>query len=80
MFEGEAVGLSAMYNTKSIRIPRPFKFGPLPSGGSFIIMEFVEFGSYKEIQLVLGRRLAEMHKAGKSEKGFGFDVNNTIGR
>ncbi|KAK8915931.1 hypothetical protein KSP39_PZI022785 [Platanthera zijinensis] len=79
MFEGEAVGLSAMYNTKSIRIPRPFKFGSLPRGGSFIIMEFVEFGSYREIQSVLGRRLAEMHKAGKSEKGFGFDVNNTIG-
>ncbi|KAK8965220.1 hypothetical protein KSP40_PGU018003 [Platanthera guangdongensis] len=79
MFEGEAVGLSAMYSTKSIRIPRPFKFGSLPRGGSFIIMEFVEFGSYREIQSVLGRRLAEMHKAGKSEKGFGFDVNNTIG-
>ena len=31
-------------------------------------------------QSVLGRKLAEMHKAGKSEKGFGFDVDNTIGR
>lgn len=28
----------------------------------------------------LGRKLADMHKAGKSSKGFGFDVDNTIGR
>lgn len=25
MFEGEALGLSAMYETKSIRVPQPFK-------------------------------------------------------
>lgn len=31
-------------------------------------------------QSVLGKKLAEMHKAGKSGKGFGFDVDNTIGR
>ncbi|XP_020589788.1 protein-ribulosamine 3-kinase, chloroplastic [Phalaenopsis equestris] len=79
MFEGEAIGLNAMYSTKSIRVPRAFKFGPLPTGGSFIIMEFVEFGSSRGNQSVLGRKLAEMHKAGKSDKCFGFDVDNTIG-
>lgn len=31
-------------------------------------------------QAELGRKLAEMHKAGKSSKGFGFEVDNTIGR
>lgn len=31
-------------------------------------------------QAELGRKLAEMHKAGKSTKGFGFEVDNTIGR
>lgn len=30
-------------------------------------------------QAELGRKLAEMHKAGKSTKGFGFEVDNTIG-
>ncbi|OVA19802.1 Fructosamine/Ketosamine-3-kinase [Macleaya cordata] len=79
MFEGEALGLSAMYDTKSIRVPRPFKVGPLPSGGSFIIMEYIEFGSSRGDQSVLGKKLAEMHKASKSNKGFGFDVDNTIG-
>ncbi|KAJ9680907.1 hypothetical protein PVL29_020036 [Vitis rotundifolia] len=79
MFEGEALGLGAMNETKSIRVPRPFKVGPLPTGGSYIIMEFIEFGRSRGDQAVLGRKLAEMHKAGKSEKGFGFDVDNTIG-
>ncbi|KAF9601316.1 hypothetical protein IFM89_018744 [Coptis chinensis] len=79
MFEGEALGLGAMFETKSIRVPRPFKVGPLPTGGSYIIMEFIEFGSSRGEQSVLGRNLAEMHKAAKSTKGFGFDVNNTIG-
>ncbi|KAL9691394.1 hypothetical protein QQ045_011816 [Rhodiola kirilowii] len=32
-----------------------------------------------KLQSVLGRKLAEMHKAGKSDKGFGFDDDNTIG-
>ncbi|KAM7512032.1 hypothetical protein LguiB_010907 [Lonicera macranthoides] len=79
MFEGEALGLSAMYDTQSIRVPRPFKVGALPTGGSYIIMEFIEFGRSRGSQSVLGRKLAEMHKAAKSEKGFGFYVNNTIG-
>ncbi|CAA6674800.1 unnamed protein product [Spirodela intermedia] len=87
MFEGEALGLNAMYATKTIRVPQPFKVGALPTGGSFIIMEYIEFGllgrpgSFCCLQLdsVLGKKLAEMHKAGKSDKGFGFDVDNTIG-
>ncbi|XP_077245675.1 protein kinase superfamily protein isoform X3 [Tasmannia lanceolata] len=79
MFEGEAIGLNAMYATKSIRVPKPFKVGSLPLGGSFIIMEFIKFGSSRGNQSVLGRKLAEMHKAAKSDKGFGFDVDNTIG-
>lgn len=36
-------------------------------------------GSFSH-QAELGRKLAEMHKAGKSSKGFGFEVDNTIGR
>lgn len=79
MFEGEALGLGAMYDTNSIRVPRPFKVGSLPLGGSYIIMEYIKFGSSRGDQSVLGKKLAEMHKAGKSTKGFGFDVDNTIG-
>lgn len=79
MFEGEALGLRLMYETNTIRVPQPFKVGSLPRGGSYIIMEFIEFGSSRSNQSALGRKLAEMHKAGKSNKGFGFDLDNTIG-
>ncbi|KAI4356879.1 hypothetical protein L6164_000863 [Bauhinia variegata] len=79
MFEAEALGLGAMYETGSIRVPKPYKVGSLPTGGSFIIMEFIEFAASRGDQSVLGRKLAEMHKSGKSSKGFGFDVDNTIG-
>lgn len=80
MFEGEALSLNAMYETGSIRVPKPYKVGSLPTGGSYIIMEFIEFGASRGNQSALGRKLAEMHKAAKSEKGFGFHVDNTIGR
>ncbi|KAK4371963.1 hypothetical protein RND71_007347 [Anisodus tanguticus] len=76
----EALGLNAMYETGSIRVPKPYKVGSLPMGGSYIIMEFIEFGASRRNQSALGRRLAEMHKAATSEKGFGFQVDNTIGR
>ncbi|CAI9101690.1 OLC1v1039073C3 [Oldenlandia corymbosa var. corymbosa] len=79
MFEGEVLGLNAMYETHTIRVPKPYKFGALPTGGSYIIMEFIEFGASRSNQSELGRKLAEMHKAAKSEKGFGFHVDNTIG-
>lgn len=79
MFEGEALGLRLMYETNTIHVPKPFKVGSLPRGGSYIIMEFVEFGASRSGQPALGRKLAEMHKAGRSDKGFGFEVDNTIG-
>ncbi|KAL9228950.1 hypothetical protein vseg_004475 [Gypsophila vaccaria] len=79
MFEAEALGLRLMDETNTMRVPRPYKVGSLPRGGSYIIMEFVEFGSSRSGQSALGRKLAEMHKVGKSDKGFGFEVENTIG-
>ncbi|GLJ53944.1 hypothetical protein SUGI_1152890 [Cryptomeria japonica] len=79
MFEAEAIGLNAMYSTNTIRVPKPFKVGPLLGRGSYIIMEFIEFGSSRGDQAKLGRKLGEMHKAGISDKGFGFMVDNTIG-
>lgn len=78
MFEAEAAGLDAMHSTQTLRVPKPFKAGPLPRRGSYIIMEYIEFGSSRN-QAELGKRLAEMHKAGTSDKGFGFPMDNTIG-
>ncbi|KAL3147712.1 hypothetical protein ABBQ32_002455 [Trebouxia sp. C0010 RCD-2024] len=91
MFEGEALGLQALYDTNSMRIPKIYHFGSLssvPEGkgqgkGSFIIMEYLDFGSSYS-QADLGRALAEMHKAEPADetakKGmFGFPIDNTIG-
>lgn len=80
MFQAEMQGLQRMYETQTIRVPRPFKAGSLPGRGSYIIMEFIEFGSMRGGQAALGRQLALMHKQGLSPNGqFGFEVDNTIG-
>eukprot|EP00252_Welwitschia_mirabilis_P020871 TRINITY_DN520_c0_g1_i2.p1 TRINITY_DN520_c0_g1~~TRINITY_DN520_c0_g1_i2.p1 ORF type:complete len:264 (-),score=50.11 TRINITY_DN520_c0_g1_i2:391-1182(-) len=79
MFEGEALGLNAMHATNTIRVPKPFKVGSLSPRGSYIIMEYIDIGSSSSDQRKLGRKLAEMHKAGNSDMGFGFMVDNTIG-
>ncbi|CAG9467269.1 unnamed protein product [Pedinophyceae sp. YPF-701] len=83
MFMGEAEGLKAMYHTHSMRIPKVWHYGDLPNGGSFIVMEYLDFGG-RASQADLGRQLGLMHtaeplheeaRAGK----FGFVCNNTIG-
>lgn len=46
MFEGEAIGLNAMYNTKSVRVPQPFKVESSPSKylfGNFIFATACSF-------------------------------------
>ncbi|KIZ07941.1 hypothetical protein MNEG_0014 [Monoraphidium neglectum] len=84
MFKGEALGLKAMFDTNTVRIPDVHHVGLLPDArGAFIVMEYLRLeggGSQAE----LGRQMALMHlaeptdpnaKAGK----FGFAVDNTIG-
>ncbi|CAI0425231.1 unnamed protein product [Linum tenue] len=65
MFEGEALGLGAMYETETIRVPRPFKVGALPTGGSYIIMEYIEFGAARSNQ---GGSLLKCIKPGNQQK------------
>eukprot|EP00898_Chlorokybus_atmophyticus_P000128 jgi/Chlat1/1115/Chrsp110S00059 len=79
MFESEAAGLGAMHETGTVRVPKPLKYGTL-SRGAFIIMEYISPGSGgKDGQAKLGKQLADMHLKGTTDKGFGFDVDNTIG-
>ncbi|KAH9543353.1 hypothetical protein CY35_13G060600 [Sphagnum magellanicum] len=80
MFEAEAAGLDAMFSTDTIRVPKPWKVGLIPrTRGSYIIMEYIEIGSSRGSQAELGRQLGEMHKAGSTDQGFGFHMDNTIG-
>eukprot|EP00877_Chromochloris_zofingiensis_P005149 jgi/Chrzof1/14635/Cz09g10080.t1 len=84
MFKGEALGLQAMYDTNTIRVPKVFHVGPMPNGrGSFIIMEHLNLGGSCN-QAELGRQLALMHLAEPADPTarsgkFGFPVDNTIG-
>ncbi len=78
MFEAEALGLRQMAETNTIRVPRPLCWG-IEGDASYIVLEWLDFGygthhAWDE----MGRQLAAMHRV-TSEKGFGWDQNNTIG-
>jgi fructosamine-3-kinase len=78
MFEAETLGLQQMYATDSIRVPKPLCWG-ITGNSSYIVLEWLQMGggNNKSWQQ-MGHNLAAMHKA-TSEKGFGWDRNNTIG-
>nr|WP_222620655.1 fructosamine kinase family protein [Sphaerospermopsis sp. LEGE 00249] len=78
MFAAEMLGLQQMYETKTIRVPKPVCWGNT-NNSSYIVLEWLEMngGNNKSWQQ-MGRNLAEMHKT-ISKKGCGWDLNNTIG-
>ncbi|ARV61763.1 hypothetical protein BZZ01_26880 [Nostocales cyanobacterium HT-58-2] len=78
MFEAEALGLKQMYQTATIRVPKPICWGTA-GHSSYLVLEWLEIGSgHTKSWEELGRKLAAMHKA-TSSQGFGWDINNTIG-
>ena len=87
MFEGEALGLQAMYECSKgddgLRIPKVFHCGDF-SSGSFLVMEYLNLAGRSDDE-ALGRAMARMHltkpseAAGNPTKAFGFAVDNTIG-
>lgn len=89
MFEGEALGLKAMFECSrgedGLRIPEVFHYGDLASGnGSFLVMEYLNLAG-RSNDRALGRAVARMHmspptaEAGNPNGAFGFPVDNTIG-
>ncbi|MFW6264445.1 MAG: fructosamine kinase family protein, partial [Cyanobacteriota bacterium] len=79
MFEAEALGLEEMYETQTIRVPKPICWG-MADSSAYIVMEWLEFGrgGSTESWAEMGRKLAGMHRKGTAEK-FGWQRNNTIG-
>ena len=89
MFEGEALGLQAMYECSrqsgddGLVIPNVHHWGDY-SGGSLLIMDFLQLGGRGSEQ-ALGRAMAQLHLAqpneanGNPNGAFGFAVDNTIG-
>lgn len=92
MFEGEALGLQAMYECSRqgakdaddvLAIPKVEYWGDY-SGGSLLIMEFLSLGGRGD-GYSLGKAMARMHLAepnkenGNPNQAFGFALDNTIG-
>lgn len=81
MFEAEALGLKQMLDTKTIRVPKPICVGTT-TDFAYIVLEWLELGGNNSTQSweQMGRQLATMHRCTPpSQKGFGWDINNTIG-
>ncbi|MFH7028259.1 MAG: fructosamine kinase family protein [Heteroscytonema crispum UTEX LB 1556] len=90
MFEAEALGLQQMYETATIRVPKPICWGTADNS-CYIVLEWLEMGSGNSKSWEeMGRKLAAMHKwkplqedgetRRQGDKGrFGWKINNTIG-
>lgn len=78
MFTAEMLGLQQIYNTGTIRVPKPLCWG-ITGTSSYIVLEWLEMtnGNHQSWS-EMGRKLAAMHKI-TTNKGFGWDINNTIG-
>lgn len=85
MFEAEALGIKQMWETHTIRVPKPLCWGT-EENSAYIVMEWLEMGgrSHTEAMIEMGRKLAMMHQwtpaddyPGKHQ--FGWEINNTIG-
>jgi fructosamine-3-kinase len=78
MFVAEALGLQAMTDTLSIRVPRTLGWGST-STHSYLILEWLDLGQGEtHTWAMMGRHLASLHRHTHSQ-GFGWDQSNTIG-
>ncbi len=81
MLRAEYIGVKEMFQTDTIKVPKPIAFGEhhgAPRDVAFVVFEYLEFsggGSGFE----LGQNLAKMHRSFSDNKKFGFHVDNTIG-
>jgi len=85
MFQGEAIGLRALYDTHTIRVPNVLFYGDRTDGqdGSLIIMESLKIGG-RSSEYEFGVDMARLHLATPSVKEaaagkFGFPIDNTCG-
>ncbi|ERN41440.1 fructosamine-3-kinase [Rubidibacter lacunae KORDI 51-2] len=79
VFAAEALGLRAMFDTHTIRVPEPICWGAA-EGAAYFVMEWLSFGRGASAAAwdTMGRQLAAMHRRGASDR-FGWERDNTIG-
>ena len=63
MFEAEALGLQQMWDTQTIRIPKPICWG-IADSSAYLVLEWLELGrnANPNAWLEMGRQLAAMHR------------------
>jgi fructosamine-3-kinase len=77
MFEAEAMGLQQMFDTHSIRVPKPLCWG-ITGNSCYLVLEWLEMASGNSKSWEeMGRKLAAMHLTFGSN--FGWNINNTVG-
>ncbi|MGF1567421.1 MAG: fructosamine kinase family protein [Nodosilinea sp.] len=78
MFEAEALGLKEMYDSQTIRVPKPLCWGTA-DGSAYLVLEWLDLGrGGEEAWRRMGTNLAAMHRV-TSPRGFGWGQTNTIG-
>ncbi len=77
MFAAESLGLQQMFNTKTMRIPQVICWG-ISGNNSYLVLEYLSMGNRGNWQ-EMGKQLAQLHLSKTQNKGFGWDINNTIG-
>lgn len=80
MFQAEYLGLTQMYDTQTITIPKPICWG-VAGNSCYLVLEWLDLakGNYHHSSwLEMGRQLAQMHALGKADR-YGWLMNNTIG-
>ncbi|NMG57113.1 fructosamine kinase family protein [Geitlerinema sp. P-1104] len=80
MFIAEAVGVKEMWETHTIRVPKPICWGTA-GNSAYLVMEYLDLqgrGGGSGVWQEMGRKLAQMHRTGTRDR-FGWDRSNTIG-
>lgn len=77
MLRTEYEGIKVMYQTNTIRVPKPICYGSADYN-SFAVFEKLSLGGRADAALS-GRKLAEMHTNTSPNGKFGWDFTNTCG-
>eukprot|EP01041_Mallomonas_annulata_P002813 gene2813-5532_t len=77
MLSAEYNGVKDMFETATIRVPRPICCGCIEYN-SYVVFEKISLGGSGSAE-IMGEKLAAMHKCTSSDGMFGWKMNNTIG-
>jgi fructosamine-3-kinase len=77
MLKAEYAGIRDIYDTKTIRVPKPICYG-IHDSTSYAIFEKLAFGG-RSNDREYARKLCLMHQCCSPNGMFGYHINNTIG-